>query len=91
LALFNFNQLFQPLILLPTEGVSDYYNSLLLAFEAQHILVDAIKTQAWKKACYLMMSDLIKAQATPQFNWYTCWTSLGANGMPDKLIKKGLE
>jgi hypothetical protein len=36
------------------------------------------------------MSDLIKAQNTPQFNWYTRWTSLGANGMPDKLIEEGL-
>jgi hypothetical protein len=35
------------------------------------------------------MSDLVKAQNTPQFNWYTCWTSLGANGTPDKLIKEG--
>jgi hypothetical protein len=43
------------------------------------------------KAKNLTMSDLIKAQATPQFNWYTCWTSLGANGMPDKLIKEGLK
>ncbi len=37
------------------------------------------------------MSDLIKAQNMPQFNWYTSWTSLGANGMPDKLIKEGLK
>jgi hypothetical protein len=37
------------------------------------------------------MSDLIKAQNTPQFNWYTRWTSLGANSMPDKLIKEGLK
>ncbi len=37
------------------------------------------------------MSDLIKAQNTPQFNWYTCWTSLGANGTPDNLIKEGLK
>jgi hypothetical protein len=37
------------------------------------------------------MSDLIKAQQTPQFNWYTCWTSLGAGGKPDKLIKKGMK
>jgi hypothetical protein len=37
------------------------------------------------------MSDLVKAQNLPQFNWYTCWTSLGANGMPDKLIKEGLK
>ncbi len=37
------------------------------------------------------MSDLIKAQKTPQFNWYTQWMSLGADGMPDKLIKEGLK
>ncbi len=37
------------------------------------------------------MSDLIKAQNTPQFNWYTHWTSLGADGMPNKLIKEGLK
>jgi hypothetical protein len=37
------------------------------------------------------MSDLIKAQNIPQFNWYTLWTSLGANGMPDKLFKEGLK
>jgi hypothetical protein len=37
------------------------------------------------------MSDLIKVQNTPQFNWYTCWTSLGANGTPDNLIKEGLK
>jgi hypothetical protein len=37
------------------------------------------------------MSDLAKAQNLPQFNWYTCWTSLGANGMPDKLIEEGLK
>ncbi len=37
------------------------------------------------------MSDLVKAQNTPQFNWYTRWTSLGADGTPDKLIKKGLK
>ncbi len=27
----------------------------------------------------------------PQFNWNTCWTSLGANGMPDNLIEEGLK
>jgi hypothetical protein len=43
------------------------------------------------KAKNLMMSDLIKAQVAPQFNWYTCWTSLDANCMPDKLIKEGLK
>jgi hypothetical protein len=37
------------------------------------------------------MSELIKAQNTPHFNWYTCWTSLGADGMPDKLIQEGLK
>jgi hypothetical protein len=37
------------------------------------------------------MSDLIKAQNAPQFNWYTSWTSLGANGTPDKIIKEGLK
>jgi hypothetical protein len=38
-----------------------------------------------------MMSDLVKVQNMPQFNWYTCWTSLGANGTPDKLIEEGLK
>ncbi len=37
------------------------------------------------------MSDLITAQNTPQFNWYPRWTSLVADGMPDKLIKEGLK
>jgi hypothetical protein len=45
-----------------------------------------------KTAKILTMSDLIKAQQTPQLNWYTCWTSsLGADGMPDKLIKEGMK
>ncbi len=39
----------------------------------------------------LTMSDVIKAQQTPQFNWYTCWTSLSANSMPDKLTKEGMK
>jgi hypothetical protein len=40
----------------------------------------------------VMMSDLVKAQIRPQFNWYTCCEmSLGANGTPDKLIKEGLK
>ncbi len=38
-----------------------------------------------------MMSDLVKVQNMPQFNWYTRWTSLGANGTPDKLIEEGLK
>jgi hypothetical protein len=42
-----------------------------------------------KKAQIVMMSDLVKAQNTPQFNWYTHWTSLGADGTPDKLVKEG--
>jgi hypothetical protein len=37
------------------------------------------------------MSDLVKVQNMPQFNWYTRWTLLGANGMPDKLIQEGLK
>ncbi len=37
------------------------------------------------------MSDLVKAQNMPQFNWYTRWMPLGANGTPDKLIKEGLK
>jgi hypothetical protein len=37
------------------------------------------------------MSDLTKAQATHQFAWYTCRTSLGANGVPDELIKEDLQ
>ncbi len=27
----------------------------------------------------------------PQFNGYTCWTSLGANDTSDNLIKEGLK
>jgi hypothetical protein len=37
------------------------------------------------------MSELVKVQNTPQFNWYTCWTFWGADGTPDKLIKEGLK
>jgi hypothetical protein len=36
------------------------------------------------------MFDLISVQNTPQFSWYTCLMSLGANGTPDNLIKEGL-
>jgi hypothetical protein len=32
----------------------------------------------------------MKAHATHQFAWYTHRTSLGANGMPDKLIEEDL-
>jgi hypothetical protein len=44
-----------------------------------------------RKVKIVMMSDLVKVQNMLQFNWYTCWTSLGADGMPDNLIKKGLK
>jgi hypothetical protein len=44
-----------------------------------------------QKVQIVTMSDLVKAQNTPQFNWYTRWTSLGANGMPDKLIEESLK
>jgi hypothetical protein len=37
------------------------------------------------------MSDLTKAQATHQSAWYTCRTSLGADGVPDKLIEEDLQ
>ncbi len=37
------------------------------------------------------MSNLVKAQNMPQFNWYTRWTSLDADGKPDKLIEEGLK
>jgi hypothetical protein len=37
------------------------------------------------------MTDLVKAQNLPQFNWYTGWTSLGANVTPEKLIEEGLK
>jgi hypothetical protein len=39
----------------------------------------------------MMMSDLIKVQNTPQFNWYTRWTSLGPDVTSDNLIKEGLK
>ncbi len=34
---------------------------------------------------------LSRCKNLPQFNWYTHWTSLGSDGMPDKLIKEGLK
>jgi hypothetical protein len=37
------------------------------------------------------MSDLTKAQATHQSAWYTCRTSLGANGVHDEFIKEDLQ
>jgi hypothetical protein len=44
-----------------------------------------------KKLQIVTISDLVKVQNTPQFNWYTRWTSLGADGTPDKPIKEGLK
>ena len=43
------------------------------------------------QAKIVTMSDFIRAQQTPQFNWHTCWTSLVANGMPDKMIEEGMK
>ncbi len=43
---YHLKKLFQPPIRPPTGGISHYYNSLLLAFKAQHSLVDMIKTHA---------------------------------------------
>ncbi len=34
--------------------------------------------------------NLVKAQATHQFVWYTCRTSRGADGMPDKFVEDDL-
>jgi hypothetical protein len=39
----------------------------------------------------LTISNLTKAQATQQFAWYTSRTPLGADGIPDKLIKEDLQ
>ncbi len=44
-----------------------------------------------RKVKIVTMSDLVKAQNTPQINSNTCWMSLGADGMPDNLIKEGLK
>jgi hypothetical protein len=32
----------------------------------------------------------MKAQATHQSAWYTCRTSLGADGVPDKFVEEDL-
>jgi hypothetical protein len=37
------------------------------------------------------MSDLVKVQIRPQFNWYTRWMLLGANGTSDMLFEEGLK
>ncbi len=63
----------------------DFQHELVVDMRSdQQILQD-------KKVQIVMMSDLVKAQNMPQFTWYTRWMSLGANGMPDKLIKEGLK
>jgi hypothetical protein len=65
--------------------VIDFQHELVVDMRSdQRIIQD-------KKVQIVMMSDLVKAQNTPQFNWYTRWTSLGANGTPDKLIEDGLK
>jgi hypothetical protein len=63
--------------------VIDFQHKLVVEWSDQGVLQD-------KKVQIVTMSDLVKAQNTPQFNWYTKWTLLGAYGMPDKLIKEGL-
>ena len=76
-------------------SVKHYYNSPFAKVEIPaQASRDAIKIHMCYKsrqAKIVTMSDLIKAQNMPQFNWYTCWTSLGANDMPDKLIKENLK
>ncbi len=68
---------------------------MFAAIDFQHeLVVDTQSDQCIirdKKVQIVTMSDLVKAQNKPQFNWYTCWTSLGADGTPDKLIKEGLK
>ncbi len=68
---------------------------MFAAIDFQHKLVvdtqsDQCVTQD-KKVQIVTMSDLVKAQNTPQFNWYTHWTSVGDDGTPDKLIEEGLK
>jgi hypothetical protein len=66
-------------------AVIDFQHKLVVDTQSdQPILQD-------KKVQIMTMSDLVKVQNTPQFNWYTRWTSLGADGMPDKLNKEGLK
>jgi hypothetical protein len=37
------------------------------------------------------MSNLVKAQATHQYAWYTRRTSHGTNGVPDKFVEEDLQ
>ncbi len=68
---------------------------MFAAFDFQRkLVVDTQSDQCViqdKKVQIVTLTDLVKAQNTPQFNWYACWTSLGADGTPDKLIKEGLK
>ena len=63
----------------------DFQHKLVVDMQSDQCVIQDKKVQI------VMMSDLVKVQNMPQFNWYTCWTSLGANDMPDKLIKEGLK
>ena len=36
------------------------------------------------------MSDILKVQTNPQFNWFNKRRHLDADGMPDKMIDEGL-
>ncbi len=61
----------------------DFQHELVVDMQSDQCVIQDKKVQI------VTMSDLVKAQNTPQFNWYTCWMSLGADGIPDKLIKEG--
>jgi hypothetical protein len=50
-----------------------------------------VRNNASSATLFPMMLDILKAQASPQFKCYTCWSLLGADGLLDKLIKKGLK
>ena len=63
----------------------DFQHKLVVDMQSDQCVIQDKKVQI------VMMSDLVKAQNMPQFNWYTRWTSLGANGTPDKLIEEGLK
>jgi hypothetical protein len=65
--------------------VIDFQHKLVVDMQSDQCVIKDKKVQI------VMMSDLVKAQNTPQFNWYTCWMSFGADGMPDKLIKESLK
>jgi hypothetical protein len=64
-------------------AVIDFQHELVVDMQSDQCVIQDKKVQI------VTMSDLVKAQNTPQFNWYTCWMSLGADGIPDKLIKEG--